>query len=464
MSLNAKIKKFSLLSLLLPSLLLTGCQYFTRFSAKEVAVPVNPYHNLETHNFALDYEQNLIGALATIKTQNGDTLPDIARHFGLGHNDIVTANPNINPWLPEPDTQVLLPLLFTIPDVPRKGIVLNVANMRMFHFPAQHPERVSTYPVGIGRDGWSTPLGLTKIVSKTKNPTWNVPPSIQREHAEKGDPLPSSVKAGPNNPLGEYAMRLALGSYLIHGTNKPYGVGMQMSHGCLNLYPEDISVLFNDTKVGTPVMIVEQPYLLGWQHDMLFLEAHKPLDAKKNFKQPLLSKIKQLEKKQQLRIDWAKIDQVLQQANGIPTPILMQSMNLQELAANALPLAHPGQLYQQPTAKPLTANSWSVTAATLTDHRTARKLAALLNHQGPTIPASIIEEAGLFHVVAGPFDNNKQANTALKRIRLEFELAGKVNPPQTAAAGTFSVPTLKVPPKVSAPDSQEAAFFDNWFN
>ena len=461
MSLTPKIKKFSLVSLL-STLLLTGCQYLPTFSSPASA-PVKSYHAVETHNFPLDYEQNLIGTLAAIKTQNNDTLPDIARHFGLGHNDIISANPTIDPWLPEPDTQVLLPLLFTLPDAPRQGIVLNLANMRLFYFPNQPSERVVTYPVGIGRDGWNTPLGLTRIISKTKNPTWNVPPSIQREHAEKGDPLPSSIPSGPNNPLGEYAMRLARSSYLIHGTNKPYGVGMQMSHGCLNLYPEDISALFNSTRVGTAVMIVDQPYLLGWHQDTLFLEAHKPLQADKNFKGPLLEQIKQLAKKQKLRIDWPKVEQVLQLANGIPTPILAGSMSLQELSANALLLQHPEHFYEQPRPSALTTNDWSVTAATLTDDRTARKLAVLLNHQGPAIPARTIQQDQVFHVIAGPFANSKEANTALKRIRLEFELNGKINPPQASSGRKSLPPTLRKPPRLEDPP-RETAFFENWIN
>jgi L,D-transpeptidase ErfK/SrfK len=461
MPLNLKIKNLSLLGLL-SSLLLTGCQYLPSLSSSS-APPAKSYRNIETHNFSVDYEQNLIGRLAAIKTQSNDTLPDIARHFGLGHNDIVSANPGIDPWLPEPDTRVLLPLLFTIPEMPHQGIVLNLANMRMFHFPEQSSERVVTYPVGIGRDGWGTPLGITRIISKTKNPTWNVPPSIQREHAKKGEVLPSSIPSGPNNPLGEYAMRLGLSSYLIHGTNKPYGVGMQMSHGCLNLYPEDISVLFNSTKVGTPVVIVDQPYLLGWHQDMLFLEAHTPLQANKNFKEPLFNRIRQLAKKQNLLIDWAKVDQVLQTASGIPTPILAQSMSFQELSANAVLLEHPEHFYGQPQPMPLTADAWTVTAATLNDNKTARKLTALLNHQGPTIPATTIEQGDKFHVIAGPFANSKQANTALKRIRMEFELDGKLNPPKNSARNTFSPSNLKTPPRLDDP-AQEAVFFENIIN
>lgn len=462
MSLNHNLKKLSFVNGLLYTLLLTGCQHLAPLPSPPAATS---YRSVEAHNFPVDYEQNLIGTLATLKTQPGDTLPDIARHFGLGHNDIISANPNVDPWLPAAGTRVLLPLMFTIPNVPRQGIVLNLANMRMFHFPAQQSNRIATYPVGIGRDGWDTPQGLTRIVSKTKNPTWNVPLSIQREHAKKGDPLPSSIPSGPNNPLGEYAMRLALGRYLIHGTNKPYGVGMQMSHGCLNLYPEDISALFNNTKVGTQVMIVDQPYLLGWHQDMLFLEAHKPLQTSKNFKRSLFNEIKKLEKKHNLAIDWPKVEQILQQVNGIPTPILARSMSFQEISANALPVTHPEHFYGQPIARPLTAESWSVTAATLTDNRTARKLAALLNHQGPSIPATIVDEGELSHVVAGPFSNRKEANTALKRIRIEFELKGKINSPQNSFARTLSVPTLTTaPPQLEAPVSQEAAFFENWFN
>lgn len=462
MSLNHKIKKISLLGLLSP-LLLTGCQYLNFGPSVSTSAPA--YHNIETHHFSLDYEQNMVGTLAAIKTQAHDTLPDIARHFGLGHNDIVSANPNVDPWLPEPDTRVVLPLIFTLPNAPRQDIVLNLANMRMFHFPSGQSERVMTYPVGIGRDGWNTPEGLTRIVSKTKNPTWNVPPSIQREHALKGDPLPASIPSGPNNPLGDYAMRLARGSYLIHGTNKPYGVGMQMSHGCLNLYPEDISQLFNDTKVGTSVMIVNQPYLLGRHHDMLYLEAHKPLQAKANFKRALFNQIKQAEKKYRLQIDWPKVEQIVEQATGIPTPILVHTQSTKELANNAVLMAHPEQLYKQPIPRPLTPDAWSVTAATVNDSRVAGKLSALLNHQGPTIPSRTLQHGNTYLVVSGPFATSKDAKIALKRIQLEFELRGKINPPQKLASNNFGTPVLtSIPfPKLDT-SSQEDSFFDQWFN
>jgi L,D-transpeptidase ErfK/SrfK len=456
MTLNLKMKNCTLLFMLLYSL--SGCQSnapLTHYTAEQ------SYHNLESHNFSATKQQSLIGRLAAIRTKENDTLPDIARHFGLGHNDIVTANPDVDPWLPAPDTLVLLPLSFIIPDAPREGIVLNLPNMRMFHFPDKQPQRVTTYPVGIGRDGWETPKGITKIISKTKNPVWNVPPSIQREHALKGDPLPSSVSSGPNNPLGEYAMRLAFGSYLIHGTNKPYGVGMQMSHGCLNLYPEDIKILFNETKVGTQVLIIDQPYLLSYHEGMLFLEAHKPLQNNKDYKAPLFERIKQLAKKYKLSIDWAKVEQILTQATGVPIPILPNTVGFRELVEQAALVAHPGKFYEQPVGKQITLNSWTVTAASLTDERTARKLAALLNHQGPQIPAAAIQQGDLFHVIAGPFTSNKEAKTAQKRIAVEFELNGKINPPsslQHLATGAEN------PPEFATVPTEETSFFDGWFD
>jgi L,D-transpeptidase ErfK/SrfK len=461
MPFTSKYKTLFLTAALLE--LLTGCQYLPRSAISSSSFTTPSYSSVETHNFSVDYEQNLIGALAAIRTQTNDTLPDIARHFGLGHNDIIAANPTIDPWVPTPNSHVLLPLLFTLPDVPHEGIVLNLANMRLFHFPSQQSEQVKTYPVGIGRDGWNTPLGLTQIISKTKNPTWYVPASIQKEHAQKGDPLPSSVPSGSNNPLGEYAMRLALSQYLIHVTNKPYGVGMQMSHGCVNLYPEDIRTLFDNTAVGTQVMIVDQPYLLGWHHDMLFLEAHKPLHPRKSFKSSLMSRIRLLAKQQRLTIDWTKVEQVLQQANGIPTPILMQSMSLQELSANAMLLPHPESFFGQPVVRDLTANDWTVTAATLNDEKMAQKLSAIINHQGPPIPTRVLQKEGLYQVVSGPFASDKEVYNALKRIRLEFELEGRINPPQTFSGSRYLPQNLKSIPNLYLPN-RETSFFENWFN
>ena len=240
--------------LVLITVVLSGCQnmFFFRdgnenLVSLEPLPPINQpkIEHVEAHEFQLKDDQDMVGYLATLETRENDTLSDIARHFGLGYNDISNANPTISPWTPKSGSRVLLPIQFILPDAPHKGIILNLAKMRLFYYPKQQPDKVFTYPVGIGRQGWNTPMGSTTIVAKRVNPTWVVPESIQQEHIEKGDILPNVVPSGPNNPLGLYAMQLGFPSYLIHGTNKPYGIGMQISHGCVQLYPEDIEVLFN---------------------------------------------------------------------------------------------------------------------------------------------------------------------------------------------------------------------------
>ncbi len=176
---------------------------------------------------------------------------------------------------------MLLPTQYIVPDVPREGIVLNIASKRLFYFPAVaegESQTVLTYPIGIGRVGWETPVGTTEVVSKATDPHWYVPASVRREHAEMGNPLPSVVPPGPDNPLGSHVLKLAMPGYLIHGTNQPYGVGMRVSHGCVRLYPENIELLFSLVETGEVVRIVNEPYLLGWRNGELYFEAHAPLE------------------------------------------------------------------------------------------------------------------------------------------------------------------------------------------
>jgi len=319
-----------------------------------------------------------------------------------------------------------LPLRFILPNAPRKGIVLNIANMRLFYYPKSQPNTLLTYPVGIGRDGWNTPLGLTTIVDKKSNPDWTVPDSIHREHKQQGDPLPRVVHAGPDNPLGSYAMPLGFSNYLIHGTNKPYGIGMQVSHGCVQLYPEDIENLFNKVKVGTPVRIVHQPYLAAWDQDMLYLEAHKPLEKwaaqDKQLQKNVRKQLKQLASQKQATVDWDKVDSILKRADGIPMPVLTQSPNLPELIASAMPLTHPQQLFGQPDIQALGSKDWSILAGSFSNENDAQKLTAMLTHQGPPIPARKIAKDGSFQVVAGPFKNKKEVKTVARRIKQNFEI------------------------------------------
>lgn len=271
---------------------------------------------------------SVIGQTQHIKATQKDTLNALARRYNLGYREIKLANPGVDPWLPGEGTPILLPTQYILPDAPHKGIVLNLAEMRMYYYPPEdtpYAGKVVTYPLGIGREGWNTPLGTTKIVRTTANPTWTPPQSIKEEHAEKGDPLPNVVPAGPDNPLGQYALYLGLPSYLIHGTNKPSGIGMRVSHGCIRLYPEDIAALFSMAGAGTPVRIIDQPYKAGWLDDQLYLEAHPPDgDGQKKVKTytPLVqSVINATRDKPDFPVDWHRAQAIGADARGLPEPI-----------------------------------------------------------------------------------------------------------------------------------------------
>ena len=226
--------------------------------------------------------QDVIGALATVIARDDDTLLDIARRHGLGYEDIVRANPDVDTWLPGEGTEVMLPTRYVLPPGPRRGVVLNLAEYRLYYFPEpQAGERavVMTYPISIGRMDWATPLGRTTVVAKARNPSWYVPDSIRAEHAEAGDPLPRVVPPGPKNPLGKHAMRLGIPGYLIHGTNRPAGVGMRVTHGCIRMFPEDIDFLFEKLPLHTPVRIINEPVKMGWDGDQLIVEVHRTLES-----------------------------------------------------------------------------------------------------------------------------------------------------------------------------------------
>ncbi len=223
---------------------------------------------------------DVVGAISTVTTSFDDTLIDIARRHGIGYQDIVRANPDINVWVPGEGTEVVIPTRYVLPRGPRSGIVLNLAEYRLYYFPQpkdNEPAVVMTYPISIGRMDWETPLGTTTVISKVVNPSWYPPQSVRDEHAAEGRPLARIVPAGPDNPLGKHAMRLGLPGYLIHGTNRPAGVGMRVTHGCLRMFPEDIRFLFDYIAVNTPVRIINEPVKVGWQGDVLVLEAHPVL-------------------------------------------------------------------------------------------------------------------------------------------------------------------------------------------
>lgn len=277
------------LALLLPLVAIGGCATLDDFLAgskkgddRGAAFEGRPLEEpIAPNNFPLSSaDQSVVGEPQVVFTREQDTLSDLAREYGLGYDEIVTANPGIDPWLPGQNTPIVLPTQYVLPNVPKEGVVLNIATKRLFYYPeaAEDEQRqVLTYPIGIGRVGWETPLGATKVVSKARDPSWWVPASVRREHAEMGDPLPAVVPPGPDNPLGTRVLKLEIPGYLIHGTNQPYGVGMRVSHGCIRLYPENIELLYALVPVGESVMIINEPYQMGQQDGVLYFEAHTPL-------------------------------------------------------------------------------------------------------------------------------------------------------------------------------------------
>lgn len=249
----------------------------------EVAEPVLPL-GAATHRFEIGPDDDVVGHVQVTIIGEHDTLPDVARRFNVGYDEIVRANPGVDPWLPGVGREVVVPTQFVLPAAERKGVVVNLAAMRIYYFPPVakgEKQVVYTHPIGIGKVGWSTPEGKTKIVSKEKDPVWRPTASIREEHRKNGDPLPAVVPAGPDNPLGRHKFTLGWATYLIHGTNKPYGVGLRSSHGCIRMYPEDVAVFFDMIEKGTQVQVVNQPYVFGWHNDQLYLQAFDVMEDDK---------------------------------------------------------------------------------------------------------------------------------------------------------------------------------------
>lgn len=267
------------------AIIAAGCQSVARQRQPVVQAPPPPptiQAPVATHEFTFDpATDDVVGQLQVTKVEGEDTLSDIARRFNLGYEEVVRANPGIDPWIPGVGREIILPTQFVLPEGPREGLVINLPQLRVFYYPkvkAGEPHKVITHPIGIGKVGWSTPEGTTKVTSKRKNPTWTPPASVRKEHREAGDPLPAVVPPGPDNPLGTHMMTLGWPSYLIHGTNKPYGVGMRSSHGCMRFYPEDIAELYDKIPLGTKVTVVNRPFVFGWHQDSLYVQAFPILE------------------------------------------------------------------------------------------------------------------------------------------------------------------------------------------
>jgi L,D-transpeptidase ErfK/SrfK len=294
---------------------------------------------------------DLVGEFKTATTRYEDTLLDVARSNSIGYHEIRRVNRNVDTWLPGEGQQVVLPKRYVLPAGARDGLVVNIPEMRLYYFPParkDEPRVVMTYPLGVGREGWNTPYMTTRIIQKTEQPAWHPPDSIREMYAEEGKTLPRIVPPGPDNPLGEFAMRLGVPTYLIHGTNKPWGVGMRVSSGCIRLYPEDIEELFQHVQIGTPVHIVNQPYKVGLYDGIVYLETHPYLaEDADEFTEPfniIMDLIFDRVGDDNYYIDWDLVREVLDDPRGIPVAVGMEMPGfLQARAENDVPAGESEQ-------------------------------------------------------------------------------------------------------------------------
>lgn len=338
--------------------LLAGCQSLnsrpTADAAPALVEPVLP-HPVATHEFTIAPTDDAVGTVQVIKARDEDTLSDIARRFNVGYEELVAANPGVDPWLPGAGTEIVIPTEFVLPDAKRQGVVINLPAMRLFYFPKAspgEPQRVITHPIGIGRVGWTTPEGRTTVVSKTEAPVWIPTAAIRREHAADGDPLPKVVPSGPENPMGTRALRLGWPEYAIHGTDKPPSIGLRGTHGCLRMYPEDIVGIYDAVPVGTPVTVVNQPFLVGWHGDTLMMQTYPVLEDDKRKHRPDQIISVALKKsarggrgvRARLVVDQALVAEITRKPRALAVPISSSDLTLvQYLAAaprveNELPL------------------------------------------------------------------------------------------------------------------------------
>ena len=290
--------------------------------ATTYAMPANKDDSVVVH-----YHDNV----PLTRVEKDETLLDVARRFLLGQTEIVNLNSDLDRWQIKKGTIVRLPNKRILPDSPHNGITLNISEYRMYFYPPApkgQPAQVMSFAHGVGRQDWKTPLGETKVAKKIKDPVWHPPESIRIEHAANGDPLPAIVPPGPHNPLGAYALYLALpGEYRIHGTDidKIYGIGMQITHGCVRMYPEDIEALYNSVKVGTPVYIVKQPIKVGWLDNVLYIEAHPDLEGEEMTQdqryQVALSLIEKANNHELVDFDQKALNEALHKLDGDPVAI-----------------------------------------------------------------------------------------------------------------------------------------------
>jgi L,D-transpeptidase ErfK/SrfK len=352
-------------------------------------------------------DQSLVGQLQEARVRPGDTLLDIARRYDVGVASLEDANPGVDPWLPPVGQRVVIPSQYLLPDVPRRGIVVNLPELRLYYYPPAAPGQprvVKIYPLGIGSEGRAIPVAETRIIGKQTDPPWVVPKSILAEHAAEGDPLPKVVPPGPDNPLGRYALRLGLPGFLIHSTNHPYSVGMRISHGCLRMYPEDIEKLYRMVAVGTPVRVIDVPYKVAWQGDTLYLEAHPPLaengPGPDTDLTPMVSAITAVVKGRLEDGAWRAAARIVTRGTGIPTPIV----------------AGPAEAAREAPAAPSDAERWVVQVGAFNNLSRAKRITRMMRRLSLPVETSTAGESHPCRVWVGPFDSRQAAADTGDRI------------------------------------------------
>lgn len=275
--------------------------------------------------YSIPRGSNIIGQIKEISAPWGYDLFRVGHKYSIGFHEMHEANPHVNPWHPN-GKKIIIPTQYILPkhDKNINDIVINLPELRMYYFP-KGSDVVYTYPIGIGKSAFPTPEAVNaKIITKRKNPTWTVPDSVKKEWEKKGQKIVDSVDAGPQNPLGDYAMNLSVHGYLIHGTNDPIGVGLRISHGCIRMYPEDVRSLFNMVSIGTTVHIKNDIYKVGYDNSGdLYLEAHKPLSEDKYDKPREIAELKSKLKDSYggYNINWETVNYVIDNPTGIPVKI-----------------------------------------------------------------------------------------------------------------------------------------------
>ncbi|QIB67255.1 L,D-transpeptidase family protein [Kineobactrum salinum] len=273
--------------------------------------------------------EDLVGQPQLTTAAEEDTLVQIGRRYGTGYGAIRAVNPLVDAWLPGEGTEVMLPTWHILPQAKREGIVINTAEMRLYHYQStagDGPSEVGVYAISIGRQGRQTPLATAKVTRKARNPSWYPPESIRRDRAALGETLPTRVPPGPDNPLGSHALYLNLPAYLIHGTNRPLGIGMEVTNGCVRMYPEDIEYIYERVPVGSTVQIVHQPVKVGWSDDVLYAEVHAPLEweqvgIEQRLQQARAAIAAAISDHPGFSVSWNQVEVAVLESSGLPVAV-----------------------------------------------------------------------------------------------------------------------------------------------